>query len=366
MMSRRDAMTAGMAAGLAAAAPALARGGRGGRPLVLAHRGCSALRPEHTLAAYAKAIADGADYVEPDLVISRDGVLLARHENNLADTTDIAARPDFAARRTERLIDGRRQTGWFTEDFTLAELKSLRAVERLGPIRPESRAHDGRYEIPTLAELLDLVTSESAVRGRPIGIIPEIKHPGYFAGIGLAIEARLLDALATHAEAGRIPVEIQSFETANLRALRARIGRASGIGLMQLIGAPHELPADVAAAGGGTTYAAMTTPEGLAEIAGYADGVGFPARLLIPLDAAGRLGAPTRLVADAHAAGLRAGAYTFRPENRFLPADLRDGGEENARNEAGSIAEMRRHLALGLDSFFTDDPALGRRAVDGD
>ncbi|BAK67641.1 glycerophosphoryl diester phosphodiesterase [Sphingobium sp. SYK-6] len=359
-------MVLGGMAALAAPAGGRVAGAPGRtRPLVLAHRGCSALRPEHSAGAYAKAIADGADYIEPDIVITADGVLVARHENDIASTTDVASRPEFARRRTTKRIDGHSVTGWFTEDFTLAELKTLRTIERLGDLRPESRGYDGQFPILTLDEVIELAATEGAAHGRVVGLVPEIKHSTYFAGIGLPIEDRLLATLAAHEQSRRHPVEIQSFEIGNLRSLRERIGRGSNIRLMQLLGERDETPADIAAAGGSLTYGEMATPAGLRAIAAYADTVSPSSRMLIPLDAEGRLGEPSSLVRDAHEAGLLVGAYTFRPENRFLPLELRDGAGNDARNEAGSIAEIRRYLALGVDRFFTDDPALGRIAVDG-
>jgi glycerophosphoryl diester phosphodiesterase len=326
--------------------------------MVIAHRGASALRPEHTLAAYAKAIEDGADYIEPDLVSTRDGVLVARHENEISGTTDVASRPEFASRKAEKTIDGDRVTGWFTEDFTLAELKTLRARERLPELR--STAFDGRYEIATLDEILALCAEQSAQRGRTIGLAPEIKHPTYFAGIGLAMEDKLLSTLAAHPYGRTAPIIIQSFETANLRALRGMIGKHTNISLLQLLGRKNERPYDAVVAGRPTTYAAMSTTEGLREIASYADAIGPAYRDLDPQN--GR----SRLVDDAHAAGLRVIVYTFRPENHFLQSRYADDAGAKARNANGSIREIRDHLALGIDAFFTDDPALGRRAVDGD
>lgn len=328
------------------------------KALVIAHRGASALRPEHTLAAYAKAIEDGADFIEPDLVSTRDGVLVARHENEISGTTDVASRPEFASRRTEKVIDGDRIAGWFTEDFTLAELKTLRARERLPELR--STAFDGRYDIATLDEIIALVAEQSVLHDRTIGLAPEIKHPTYFAGIGLAMEDGLLSTLAAHPYSRTAPVIIQSFETANLRALRDKVGKHANISLLQLLGRGHEQPYDTIVAGTPATYATMSTAQGLREIATYADAIG-PAYRDLDQDN-GR----SRLVDDAHAAGLKVIAYTFRPENHFLQNRYRDGDGANARNASGSIREMRDHLALGLDAFFTDDPALGRRAVDGD
>ncbi len=332
------------------------------KPLVFAHRGASALRPEHTLAAYAKAIADGADFIEPDLVVTRDGVLVARHENEISGTTDVAAHPRFAARRTTKTIDGEAVTGWFVEDFTLAELKTLRAIERLGSLRPESASYDGHFPIATLDEVIALVARAAARHGRPIGIAPETKHSHYFAGIGLPLEDRLLATLAAHAYTRRAPVEIQSFEVANLRYLRRKLGGSTSIKLLQLIGDAGSRPAD----GTPQSYAAMIEPAGLRAVADYADVVAPQVRVVIPLSADNRLGEPTGFVADAHAAGLLVRLWTFRPENRFLAADMRGDGGPDTRNAAGSIEEIRRYLATGIDGFFTDDPAIGRAAVDGD
>ncbi|MCW2396237.1 MULTISPECIES: glycerophosphodiester phosphodiesterase [unclassified Sphingobium] len=368
MLTRRDAIGLGVAA---LATPAIGReAGRaqtldGKAPLVFAHRGASAMRPEHTLESYGRAIADGADFIEPDLVMTRDGVLVARHENEIGGTIDVAKRPEFADRRTTKQIDGEAVTGWFTEDFSLAELKTLRAVERLGAIRPESQSYDGQFPIPTLDEIIAFVAVQAGTRGKAIGLIPEIKHSTYFASIGLPLEDALLSALAGHDYTRRCPIVIQSFETTNLRAIRQKIGRPTNIQLLQLFETFDRQPADAALDGLKTTYGDMASPAGLAAIADYADAIGPSSRSVMPLDAEGRLAKPARLVADAHAAGLRVYLYTFRPENRFLPSDLRGPGGENARHEAGSVAEIRRYLSLGVDGFFTDDPALGRLAVDG-
>lgn len=326
---------------------------------VIAHRGASAHLPEHTLAAYARAIADGADFIEPDLVMTRDGVLVSRHENEISGTTDVAMHGEFAARRTVKSIDGVAVEGWFTEDFTLAELQTLRARERLPALR--GTAHDGRYPVATFAEIVAL----AAGGGRTVGLIPEIKHGTYFAGLGLPMEDALLDALAAHPYTRAAPVEIQSFEVGNLKYLdgaRRRRGLAN-VRLLQLLELEGQ-PFDIAAAGGALDYAAMMTPAGLRDIARYADAIGPSTRAILPLAADGRLGAPTALVREAHAAGLEVHPYTLRPENAFLPPALREGDDPAHRAEAGSLAEMRALLAAGVDAFFTDDPALGRRAVD--
>lgn len=329
---------------------------------VYAHRGASALLPEHTLAAYAQAIADGADYIEPDLVMTKDGVLVARHENEIGGTTDVASRAEFADRKTTRTIDGETVEGWFTEDFTLAELKTLYARERLPELR--GTAFDGQFRIASFDEILDFLVQQAGRADKGIGLVPEIKHPGYFQSIGLPMEDKVLKALRGNPYTKVGPVTLQSFETANLRYLRGKIGRHSNIRLLQLTWKGDTQPADVARAGGTLTYGQMLAPAGLKEIAGYADGIGPELRSIIPLHADGSLGEPTTLVRDAHAAGLMVIPYTFRPENPFLAANLRSG-EANARNNDGSIAEIRAYLATGIDAFFTDDPALGRKAVDG-
>jgi glycerophosphoryl diester phosphodiesterase len=365
VMTCRDAVKA---TGAAIIAAAVAGGARPApprpRPLLFGHRGCSALRPEHTLGSYARAIADGADYIEPDLVITKDGVLVIRHENNIAETTDIARHPEFADRRTSKTIDGMVQTGWFAEDFTLAELKTLRAIERLGAMRPESQSYNGQFQLLTWEEMIDFTAAEAAARGRIIGLVPELKHSTFFQSIGMPLEDRFLATIAAHDYTRRHPVEIQSFEIANLRYLRHKLGRPDNIRLMQLVDEGPVVPADVAAAGGRMTFADMLTPAGLREIASYADVVAPQLRSVIPLTADGHLGEPRPVVADAHAAGLLLRVWTFRPENHFLAADFRSAGGDNARNPAGSIAEMTRYLATGIDGFFTDDPALGRAAID--
>lgn len=316
------------------------------RPIVIAHRGASGERPEHTLAAYERAIEQGADFIEPDLVATRDGVLVARHENEISETTDVAEHPEFAARRTTKTIDGRTVTGWFTEDFTLAELKHLRARERLPKLRPGNTAwRDER--IPTLDEVIALA------RARGVGIYPETKHPSHFRSLGLPLEPPLVAALTRAGWTTReAPVFIQSFEVDNLKALR----KLTGVRLIQLVDASGG-PADEAA----PSYAAMLTPEGLKAIATYADGIGPAKALVIPRDAGGRSLAPSRLVADAHAAGLAVHPWTFRAENVFLPAELRTGAEPGTHGDV--IAEMKAFIAAGVDGLFSDFPGLAVEAV---
>lgn len=329
--------------------------------MVIAHRGASALRPEHTLAAYAKAIEDGADAIEPDLVSTHDGHLVARHENQIDGTTDVASRPEFADRKTGKLIDGEQVSGWFTEDFTLAELRTLRARERLPQLR--STAYDGQSGIATLGEIIELAAREATQRGRVIGIVPELKHPSYFASIGLAMEDRLLQVLASHAYTLTAPVMIQSFEVGNLRTLRGQLGRdRANIELVQLLGTADGQPYDAVLGQDAVTYGAMMKPEGLRAIATYADAIG-PHTSSLALQA-GAEAPRSELVVAAHAAGLKVVPYTFRPENHFLPDAFKDGGSPAARNESGSVREMRAYIDAGIDGLFTDDPALGRRAVD--
>ena len=331
---------------------------------VIAHRGASALLPEHTLAAYAKAIEDGADAIEPDLVSTADGVLVARHENEIGSTTNVATHPQFAARKTSKHIDGEPVEGWFTEDFTLAELRTLRARERLPQLRPTEA--DGRFPIATLDEIIDLVATESAKRGRVIGLVPEIKHPTYFTGIGLPMDEKLLSALAAHAYTQQAPVTIQSFETGNLRQLRGRIGESNpNLRLLQLLGGKKERPYDLVAAKQRTTYDDMMTPAGLREIATYADAIG-PSISSVELTTTKDGGTHSTLVQDAHAAGLQVVLYTFRPENYFLPREFRNGDAVTACNTAGSIRHMRAYIDAGIDALFADDPATGRQAVDGE
>lgn len=332
-MTRRafGALACGLGVAAAASCPSSVPGGPGEvepRPLVIAHRGASCYRPEHTLEAYALAIEMGADYIEPDLVGTKDGFLVARHENEIGGTTDVATR--FPDRRTTKTIDGQFVTGWFTEDFTLAEIRTLRARERL-PAR--SHAYDGQFGIPTFEEVLALADTAGRRRGRVVGVYPETKHPAYFRKIGLALEPKLLQSLRTRGLDRRdAPVFIQSFEDANLRALR----RETRVRLVQLV-----------------TNEKQVTPDGLASIARYADGVGPHTRLVIPTSPEATA---TTLVRDAHAAGLVVHVWTLRPEPGSLPP----------RYNGDPLAEVRELAALGVDGMFGDCPdllmkGLGRR-----
>ncbi|HEV2272003.1 MAG TPA: glycerophosphodiester phosphodiesterase [Steroidobacteraceae bacterium] len=328
-------------------------------PVVIAHRGASGYAPEHTLVSYFIAIEQGADYIEPDLVMTRDGVMVARHENEIGGTTDVASHSEFADRRATKVVDGASVTGWFTEDFLLEELKTLRARERIPEVRPANTRLDGRLEIPTLEEVLALargVEERRRVRARelglpapePIGVYPETKHPSYFAGLGLAMEERLVGTLERYGYRGpEGRAFLQSFETANLRAL-SRLTRLPLVQLIEAAGAPY----DFVQGGDPRTYADLLTPKGLEEIAGYAACIGPAKSLIIPRDGAGRLARPTSLVADAHAAGLKVHPWTFRAESVFLPAELDLAGE------------LREFLGVGIDGFFTDQADVGVGARD--
>jgi glycerophosphoryl diester phosphodiesterase len=296
---------------------------------VIAHRGASGERPEHTLASYRLAIEEGADYIEPDLVMTRDRVLIARHENEISGTTDVARHPEFADRRRTQIIDGESMSGWFTEDFTLSEIKSLRARERLPELRPQNRHFDGQFAIPTFDEILQLIMSANrqSGRNRPIGVYPETKHPAHFQSVGLPLELALLDTLQRYQYAGPgSPVFIQSFDPRNLRQLRGM----TKLPLVQLL--EHELGE-------------------VAEIAQYADAIGI-AKALATADA----------VQAAHGADLKVHVWTFRAENEFLPGDLKVGDSPAAYGDLD--AEIRRYLERGIDGLFVDFPAIGVRARD--
>ena len=318
-------------------------------PIIIAHRGASAERPEHTLAAYKLAIEQGADFIEPDLVPTKDGHLVARHENEISTSTNVASHPEFAARKATKTIDGQLITGWFTEDFTLAELKTLRARERLPQLRPANTAWDGQFEIPTLEEIIALAKAQP----RSIGLYPETKHPSYFQSLGLPIEDRLLEILAASGLASRqSAIFIQSFEVNNLKY----IAKKSDIRLIQLLageGGPADCP--------GKSYAKMLSPAGLKAIAAYASGIGAEKSLVIPRTPEGNLGQSTALVADAHAAGLLVHLWTFRPENYFLPNALQSSADKASKGDAA--AEIRAFLKTGIDGLFSDSipPAIEAR-----
>jgi glycerophosphoryl diester phosphodiesterase len=345
-------------------------------PLVLGHRGAAGYRPEHTIAGYKLAIEMGADFIEPDLVSTKDGVLIVRHEPNITETTDVADHPEFASRKTTKTIDGEAQTGWFADDFTLAEIKTLRAKERL-PFRDHS--YDGQFSVVTFQEVIDLAKAESTAHGRVIGVIPETKHPSYFRGEGLPLEEKMLAALAAAGWSDETaPVIIQSFEVGNLKALHA----VTKLRLIQLTDGKavrpdgsldYNQPYDFVLSGDKRSYGDLLTPKGLAEIATYAYAIGPWKRSIISvravirdgkpedLDGDGKLTdadtislPPSTLVADAHAVGLKVMPYTFRNECVFLASDY----------GCDPLAEYRAFFQAGVDGLFSDsaDKAVAARA----
>ncbi len=336
------------------------------KPLVIGHRGASALRPEHTLAAYRKAIEDGADVIEPDLVPTKDGQLVARHENDITGTTNVSVVAKFADRKATKTIDGVQYTGWFTEDFTLAELKELKARERIPDIRPDNTQYNDQFEIPTLAEVITLAKDMSASTGRTIHLYPETKHPTYFQQIGLPLEDKLIEVLnANDFSKNTATVFIQSFETANLKALNQKIGDTRpNWKLVQLIDDAAKRPYDFVVAGDNRTYADLLTETSIKDIATYADGIGPYKLNLISVDSGGNFQPASGVIGFAHANNLIVHSWTFRPENNFLPTPLKTPGAPSVRNQAGSVTEIQKYLEAGLDGFFTDDPAVGRQAVD--
>ena len=330
-------------------------------PIVIAHRGASGYLPEHTLAAYATAVLQGADYIELDLVSTRDGHLIARHDNLLDLTTDVAEFPEYRDRRAEKTVDGRPLTGWFSEDFMLEEIRDLRAIERIRDLRPANARFDGNYGVPTLAETIAVIQTLEAALSREIGLYIEVKHPTYFDGIGLPLEPTLAEELR---ESGyyepQHKVFLQSFEIESLH----RLDRLTDLRLVQLLGDSGQ-PYDVQAAGGSLTFAAMASADGLRDISSYADGVGpEKTRFLIPRDDNGDLALEdaTDFVEHAHAAGLVVHPYTFRAENEFLPTALRTS--ENPSELGYAAAEIAAFLALGIDGFFTDHSDIGVAARD--
>lgn len=354
----------------------------GDKPLVLGHRGASGYLPDHTLEGYKKAIELGADFVEPDLVATKDGVLIARHEPNITGTTDVAQRAEFAARKTKKVVDGVTEEGWFASDFTLAEIKTLRAIQ---PLAERDQSHNGKYQIPTLEEVLDLAKSEGTRVGRTIGVYPETKHPTYHVNLGLKLEDRLLAVLSKYGYTSKAsPVIVQSFEVSNLKYLRTK----TQIRLVQLVDAddvnangsmslvaPYDKPYDFAVAGDPRTFASLLTPEGLKEVKTYADGIGPWKPYLIPskqvdanndgkaddlngdgkIDERDRVMMPaTAVVPNAHAAGLFVHAYTFRSEARRLASDFKGDPK----------AEYKLFYNLGVDGVFSDFPDHAKAARD--
>ena len=338
--------------------PVAAGGGSGGSDaLVIGHRGAAGYRPEHTLASYELAIRQCADFIEPDLVTTKDGVLVARHENEIGSTTDVADHPEFASRRTTKTVDGISITGWFTEDFTLAELQTLRARERIPALRPENAEFDGQFRIPTFQAVIDLARRFTTCDGQPVGIYPETKHPSYFRSIGLPLEGRVVAALERNGYVDEhAPVIIQSFEVGNLQELN----RLTRVRLAQLVNCSGR-PWDFVASGDPRSYADLVTPAGLDFVRTYADLVAVCKDLLIPVGSDGSLGTPTPVIADAHARCLPVHAWTFRRENIFLPPALRSSSDPAEPGDV--VTEIRTFLDAGIDGFFTDNPDLGVEAV---
>ena len=353
----------------------------GERPLVIGHRGASGYLPDHTLESYKKAIELGADFIEPDLVATKDGVLIARHEPNITGTTDVSTRAEFASRKTKKVVDGVQEEGWFASDFTLAEIKTLRAIQ---PMADRDPSYNGKFQIPTLDEVLDLAKSEGAKAGRTVGVYPETKHPTYHVDLGLKLEDRLLATLAKYGYTTRTsPVILQSFEVSNLKYLRTKTqlrlvqlvdaDDVNADGSMSLV-APYDKPYDFAVAKDTRTFASLLTPAGLKEVKTYADGIGPWKPYLIPskqvdankdgkpddLNGDGKIDdrdrvmmAPTDVVKNAHAAGLFVHAYTFRSEAKRLASDFKGDPK----------AEYKLFFNLGVDGVFSDfsDHAVAAR-----
>ncbi|CAG9782967.1 unnamed protein product [Diatraea saccharalis] len=323
-------------------------------PLVIGHRGASGYVPEHTLGSYALAITLGTDYVEPDLVMTKDGHLIARHDNELGLTTDVSEHTEFASRHKNKTVDGKEIEGWFTEDCTLEEIKTLRAVERIPGIRPGNARLNGAFTVPTFQEIINLVKSLQVSQSRTIGIYPEIKHSTHFKNLGLPMERAVVDILHKNDyQSHESPIYIQSFEITNLKELK----EITNLRLLQLYESDFSMqPYDQVVAGTGYTYGDMSTPQGLKEVAKYAYAVGPDKTAIIPRDSNNRLGVTTNFVHDAHAAGLKVHPYTFRAENTFLPAEFRSSTNEDDVGDLSS--EIRAYLNAGIDGLFSDQPDI--------
>ncbi|MGW1915169.1 glycerophosphodiester phosphodiesterase [Streptomyces sp. NPDC002076] len=334
-------------------------GGRGLKslpvPAIIGHRGASGYRPEHTFGSYNLALDLGADVVEAgDLVPTKDGHLVCRHEPEIGGTTDVASHPEFADRKTTKMLDGVATTGWFTEDFTLAELKTLRAVERIPANRPHNTLYNGRWEIPTFEEVLKWQDEQTRKRGKQVWIYPETKHPTYFRKLGLGLEERVAKLLRKYGKDGRnSPVILQSFEPSSIQKLNQLVDNP----LVVLLSSAASRPYDFVEAGDPRTVADLITPKGLREIAGYAQGIGPTLDLIIPKDANGNLTKPTTLVSDAHKVGLVLHPYTMRNENPFLPAEYRKGSAADGYGD--SFGAFKTYFATGIDGVFTDNADTG-------
>lgn len=323
-------------------------------PTIVGHRGSSGYRPEHTLGSYQLALDLGAHVIEQDLVPTKDGHLVCRHENDITGTTDVSDHAEFASRRTTKVVDGTSITGWFTEDFTLAELKTLRAKERIPAVRQRNTLYDGRWEIPTFEEVLRWADDEGRRRGRAVWLYVETKHPTYFRGIGLPLEDRLAKILRRYGRDRKdSALFLQSFEPTSMQ----RMAKLVGTRRVVLLDAAGTRPWDFKATGDPRTVADLVTPEGLKWIASFAQGIGPTLDLIIPKDATGALGTPTTLVRDAHAKHLILHPYTLRNENTFLPADFRKGTDPNAYGD--SFGAFQKYFEQGIDGIFTDNPDTG-------
>ncbi|MYT24142.1 glycerophosphodiester phosphodiesterase, partial [Streptomyces sp. SID7760] len=346
-----------------AAQSADARRGGGYRdlpvPLVIGHRGASGYRPEHTLGSYQLALDLGADVVEQDLVPTKDGHLVCRHENEIGGTTDVADHPEFASRRTTKSVDGVAITGWFTEDFTLAELKTLRAKERIPAVRQRNTLYDGRWDVPTFEEVLRWADREGKRRGKHVWLHVETKHPTYFRSLGLGLEEPLAKLLRRYGRDGLgAPLFLQSFEPSSIQ----RLSRLVSAPRVVLLSAAGTRPWDFEQTKDPRTVSDLVKPEGLRWISGFAQGIGPTMDLILPRDAAGKLGAPTTLVKDAHAHGLVLHPYTARNENTFLPAEYRKGTDPNAYGDA--FGAFKTYFEQGIDGIFTDNADTGLLAAE--
>lgn len=320
-------------------------------PTVIGHRGASGYRPEHTLGSYQLALDMGADIIEQDLVPTKDGHLVCRHENDITATTDVSAHPEFADRKTTKTVDGTALTGWFTEDFTLAELKTLRAKERIPGTRQRNTLYDGCWEVPTFEEVLQWAEREGRERGRRIWLYVETKHPTYFRKLGLGLEeplAKLLRRYGRHKKDAAL--FLQSFEPSSIQRLRKLVDTPAVV----LLSTINSRPWDFIEANDPRTVADLVKPEGLKWIASYAQGIGPDLSVIIPRTADGKLGTPTSVVKDAHAAGLVLHPYTMRNENTFLPADFRRGTDPNAYGDA--FGAFKKYFETGIDGIFSDNP----------
>ncbi|WP_173912679.1 glycerophosphodiester phosphodiesterase [Acinetobacter sp. Marseille-Q1618] len=335
--------------------------------IIVGHRGASALRPEHTLASYQKAIDDGADFIEPDLVSTKDGVLVARHENEIGGTSNVSTLAQFADRQKTKIVDGTSHTGWFTEDFTLAELNQIKARERIPKERPANTQYNDQFAIPTLEQIIELADAHYKKTGKIIGLYIETKHPTYFQKQNLAMEDTLLKTLAKYEYTRDIaPIYLQSFEVSNLKYLKDQLSLHKSLKhakIIQLYDGKDMQPADFVEQKNTIKYADMATAQGLKTVAEYADGVG-PWKPYIFNET---FTAPSDFVKNAHAVGLKVHPYTFRPENSFLAKNLKCSQKETdaaQRCETGAKKEFEMYFNAGVDGVFTDDPGLGRQTLD--